>query len=74
MIRKLIQCPDFRNNGKYQFVVGYGGGMQTVECIHLEPSEISARLEAREGLGRLVDDGVNLWWEQDQPIQEATGL
>lgn len=63
VIRLPVQRPDYRNNGKYQFVVGYtGGGAE--ECVHLDRDEIARRLGERHGPGTLVDDGVDLWWEQ----------
>lgn len=57
-----IQKPDYRNNGKYQFVTGYtGGGAEA--CVHLSAEEIAERMTAQAGSGKLLDDGVNLWWE-----------
>lgn len=61
-MRYKIQKPDYRNNDKYQFITGYGGGMQTVSCVHLTKEEISKRCEKQVGPGQLIDDGENLWW------------
>jgi hypothetical protein len=61
-VRLPVQRPDYRNNGKYQFVMGYtAGGAE--ECVHLTRDEICGRLTTRAGPGVLVDDGVDLWWE-----------
>jgi hypothetical protein len=67
--RHLIQRPDHRNNGKYQFVTGYtGGGAEA--CVHLSPDEVAARCREQRGPGTLVDDGTDLWWDQS-PVEPA---
>ena len=73
--RRLIQRPDYRNCGKYQFIVAYGGGMQTVQCVHLSAAEVAGRCLAKLGPGALVDDGVDLWWESapDPPVVSSPG-
>lgn len=64
MAQLLLAKPDYRNDGKYQFVVGYtGGGAE--ECIHLSKEEIEKRMTKKFGKGILVDDGENLFWETD---------
>jgi len=63
VIRHLVQRPDYRNHGQYQFVTWYtGGGAEA--CVHLTREQISDRLRDQKGPGILVDDGENLWWEQ----------
>lgn len=62
-------APDYRNLGNYQFVTGWTGGGAEM-CVHLTFEEISKRLRAKHGDGRLVDDGTDLIWMQ--PID--TGL
>ena len=55
--------PDYRNNGKFQFVVGYTGGMNAGEkCVHLTWEEIEQRLTKNHGPGVLTDDGTDLIW------------
>jgi len=73
MTRQKIQRPDHRNNGKYQFVVWYAasGGEG---CVHLSREEIIQRCTEKAGPGVLIDDGVDLWWEQEQEgIPEESG-
>jgi hypothetical protein len=61
-IRHPIQRPDYRNNGKYQFVKSItGSGAEA--CVHLTAEEIAERTEKKHGPGKLVDDGTDLWWE-----------
>lgn len=60
----LLQRPDYRNDGKYQFITGYTGGFGGVACVHLDAKEISRRCEAANGTGILLDDGVDLWWQK----------
>jgi hypothetical protein len=64
VVRHLVQRPDYRNDGKYQFVVSYTS-WGNPECIHLTTEQIFERMEDKLGKGKLIDDGVNLWWEQD---------
>jgi hypothetical protein len=54
--------PDYRNNGKYQFITGYSGSGATI-CVHLSAEELSERLAVKHGEGKLIDDGDSLWWE-----------
>lgn len=63
VVRHQVQRPDYRNDGKYQFIVAYGGGMQTVQCVHLSAAEVAERCAAKLGPGTLIDDGTDLWWE-----------
>jgi hypothetical protein len=65
--RHLIQRPDHRNNGKYQFVTGYTGGGAEM-CVHLGLEEIAERCRAKLGPGTLIDDGIDLWWDQS-PVE-----
>ena len=60
---RKVERPSYRENGQYQFIVWYTGGGNP-ECVHLSPEEISERLRAQVGPGTLVDDGLDLWWEQ----------
>jgi len=53
--------PDYRNNGKYQFVTGYTGGFTAEMCVHLDFDEVKERLQAKYGKDTvLVDDGTDL--------------
>lgn len=70
--RRPVEQPSYRNNGEYQFVVGYtGGGAE--ECVHLSAVEITRRLTESAGPGKLIDDGVDLWWELDH-VEDEAGL
>ncbi len=74
-MRVLIQRPGYRNDGKYQFVVGYTGGFCAEMCVHLSFEEVSKRAEEKIGKGTLIDDGVDLWWETEQkevPLKKRT--
>jgi hypothetical protein len=66
LVRHPIERPEYRNNGEYQFVKGYTGGGAEM-CVHLNRDQISSRCEQKLGPGTLVDDGVDLWWEQPSP-------
>lgn len=70
MTRTQLQTPDHRNNGAYQFVTGWTGGGAEM-CVHLTAADIAERVCKKLGFGRLVDDGVHLWWEQDYEGWEA---
>jgi hypothetical protein len=62
-VRHLIERPGHRNHGEYQFVKGYtGGGAE--ECVHLSAEQVAQRCRDKVGAGRLIDDGLDLWWEQ----------
>lgn len=63
-MKTLLVTPDYRNNGMYQFITGYTG-WGNPECVHLSADEIAKRAEALHGPGKLVDDGEQLWWEQE---------
>ena len=53
--------PNYRNNGKYQFVTGYTGGFAAEMCIHLTFDEIKERLQEKYGKDTLlVDNGTDL--------------
>ncbi len=57
--------PDYRNNGKFQFVTGYTGGFAAPMCVHLTWEEIEERLTKNHGSGVLTDDGTDLIWTLD---------
>jgi len=71
-----VQQPDYRNNGKLQFVTGWTGGGAEM-CIHLTFEEYEQDLRNQAGPGRLVfvpkGDAVKsdlhdhqlgeFWWE-----------
>ena len=70
--KKYTRCqrPSYRYNRNYQFITGYtGGGAE--ECVHLSKEEISFRLAKQSGPGELYDDGINLWWMQDEKTVET---
>jgi hypothetical protein len=62
-----IQRPDYRNNGKYQFVnfITHSGAES---CVHLTAEEISEQMTKKIGPGHLTDDGVDLWWHTDSKM------
>lgn len=72
MIRHAVERPNHRHDGKYQFVKGYTAGGAEM-CVHLTTEEISKRLRAKVGPGTLVDDGIDLWWEQPDAEEPTTG-
>lgn len=55
--------PDYRNNGKYQFITGYTGGGNPM-CVHLSFEEVAELLQKKHGNGTLIDEGTYLVWEQ----------
>jgi hypothetical protein len=57
--------PDFRNDGKYQFIIGRTG-WGNPECVHLTFQEIEARLVDKYGPGTLTDDGERLIFRRKQ--------
>lgn len=61
--KHLIERPDYRNDGKYQYVRGWTGGGAEV-CDHLSAEDIGKQMEAKLGPGKFVDDGDDLWWDQ----------
>ena len=61
----LVEKPDYRLNGKYQFIKGWTGGGAAM-CLHLTKEEIIERLTTILGPGELVDDGEDLWWKLNQ--------
>ena len=64
MNRLPIQRPDYRNNGRYQFVRSYThSGAEA--CDHISPDEIRRQMTDKFGVGMLVDDGLDLWWESE---------
>lgn len=68
MRRIILQKPDYRNDGKYQFITGYtGGGAE--ECVHLTKEQISERASSILGDGRLEDDGSNLYWVKSKGVK-----
>ena len=62
MPKLVIQQPDYRNNGKLQFVTGYTGSGASM-CIHLTREEYEARLAAKLGKGRLIEVSDEFYWE-----------
>lgn len=64
MTRIPIERPDYRNNGKYQFVRGYAGSGAEM-CDHVSLMDIVYQMTERCGPGKLIDDGVDLWWESE---------
>jgi hypothetical protein len=65
----LVITPDYRNNGKFQFVTGYTGGFAAEMCVHLTWEEIEERLKEKHGPGVLTDDGTDLIWTFDDGIE-----
>jgi hypothetical protein len=61
----MILTPDYRNNGKFQFVTGYCGGFGAEICAHLTWAEVEERLTELHGPGILTDDGTDLTWTFD---------
>lgn len=62
MPRLVIQQPDYRNNGKLQFVTGYTGGGASM-CVHMTREEYETRLAAKLGKGKLVEVADEFFWE-----------
>jgi hypothetical protein len=57
--------PEYRNDGKYQFLVGWtAGGAEMYRHLTLE--QLTTQLTAELGSGRLVDDGTYLIWMQPE--------
>jgi len=69
-MKLLVQKPDYRNFGKYQFILEWTPGGAAM-CTHLSSNEISEQLTKKAGPGKLLDDGENLWWELDNVAEEA---
>ena len=67
MLETLRLTPDYRNNGKYQFVTGYTGGGAEM-CAHLTFEEVTKQLANKYGDGELVDDGTDLIWMQPDEV------
>lgn len=62
MKRLLVQQPDFRHNGKLQFIVGYTGGGANA-CVHLTRHQYASRLRKKAGNGKLVEIDGKFYWE-----------
>jgi hypothetical protein len=64
-VRLLIQQPDYRLDGKLQFVVGYTSfGAQ--ECIHLTLEQLAERCERKAGTGKLIEIDGRFYWETEK--------
>lgn len=65
-----VQQPDYRNDGRLQFVTGWTGGGAEM-CVHLTRKEYADRIEARRGCGTLVEkDGVFYWQPSEENLRK----